>query len=82
MIDTFNEKLHTLKEVATRLRVTTQTARLIVKVEPGVLQKKGPKNARSTSLPSRCFGGYIIGWWHNRLTAAPTILSNSEQRCA
>lgn len=47
MIDTFNEKLHTLKEVATHLRVTTQTARLIVKVEPGVLQKKGPKNERT-----------------------------------
>jgi hypothetical protein len=66
MIDTFNEKLHTLKEVATHLRVTTQTARLIVKAEPDVLQKKVPRtNVRSTSPLSRCFDESIIGWLHD-----------------
>ena len=41
------ERLFTLKEVAADLRMSTQSARLIVKMEPGVLKKKGPTGQRT-----------------------------------
>ena len=50
LIDTFNEKLFTIKEVAEHLRVSRETARLIVKGEPGVVRRNGPRNQRTRYL--------------------------------
>ena len=53
MIDTFNERHLSLKEFAERYRVSEDTARRLIKEEPGVLKIKiGPKKAHTLySIP-------------------------------
>ena len=53
MIDTFNERHFSLKELAALLKVSDDTARRLVKDEPDVLKFKiGPKKAHTIySIP-------------------------------
>jgi hypothetical protein len=49
VIDTFNEKHFDLKQVANLLKVSRETARNLVKNEPGVIRiRMGKKQARTT----------------------------------
>lgn len=66
MQDTLHEKHYTVKEVANRLGVSPDTARKLIKAEPGVVRiQLGVKKALTTyTVPES-----ILVRIHNKLTA-------------